>query len=437
MERNVTTTGVRGRRLQLAAAVLGMGAIAPLQYSWTLFAEPLSEERAWSLAAVQVGFTVFVVFQTFTQPVTGPFIDRFGPGPLFVAGALLVGLGWGAMGRVGSLPLLYAAYAAAGLGAGVVYGGSIGTALRWFPDRRGLAVGLVTAGFGAGALPFLPILDAAITARGTPATFVVSAVVLGIVLLACAAVLRHPPAAAAEGTEVAAGGSAASPSAPGAASPRGLAGPNGVLLVAQDAPPPPARQYTSTEMVRTARFWLIFAMYWCMATGGLLVTANLRPFATSLGVASGVVVTALVVAQVPNGLSRIVWGWVSDRIGRLLTMVVAFALNGVLLALLPFVGDAPAGLIVLTPLVMFTWGEAFALIPAVTADSFGTEHAAANQGVMYTAKGIGGLLGGALAAWLAAAFGWTAVFLAAAGMALTAAGGAVVLMLHDAARRRG
>jgi len=408
-----TETGavLRGRRLQLAAAVLGMVMIAPLQYTWTLFAEPLSEEQTWSLAAVQVGFTVFVVFQTFTQPVTGGLIDRFGPRVPYAVGAVLVGAGWSAMGLVDTLPLLYVAYAAAGVGAGVVYAGSIGTALRWYPDRRGLAVGLVTAGFGAGAAPFIPALDALVTAHGTTAGFVISGVVMGVGVLACAAVLRHPPAAV-------------SPAA----------GPPALDAPPPDPPPAAAgrdarrAQYSPGQMVRTGRFWLIFVMYFFMATGGLLVTANLKPFATSLGVAAGVVVTALALAQIPNGLSRIVWGWVSDRFGRLPTMAVAFAANGVLLALLPVVGDVPAGLILLTALVMFTWGEAFALIPAVTADTFGTDHAAANQGVMYTAKGVGGLFGGALAAWLAATFGWTAVFLTAAAMALAAAGGALVLL---------
>ncbi len=424
MEGNDRPVGLGGRRLQLAAAVLGMVMIAPVQYSWTLFAEPLSEERTWSLAAVQVGFTVFVVFQAFTQPVSGGFIDRLGPRVPYAVGAVLVAVGWGAMGFVHSLPLLYVAYAAAGVGAGIAYAGSVGTALRWYPDHRGLAVGLVTAGFGAGAALFIPGLDALIAAHGTTIGFVVSGLVIGVVLLACAAVLRHPPAPAAAPAAVAGEPAPMSPAATEPAS----------LSALGPARPSPRRQYTPLEMVRTRRFWLVFFMYLAMATGGLLVTANLKPFATSLGIASGVVVTALAVAQIPNGLSRIVWGWVSDRLGRLVTMVVAFAANGLLLATLPFVGDVPVGLLVLTPLIMFTWGEAFALIPALTADTFGTDHAAANQGVMYMAKGVGGLFGGALAAWLAASFGWTVVFLTAAALALAAAGGALVLLLGARSR---
>lgn len=431
MEGNLTASVRGGRRLQLAVAILGMVMIAPLQYAWTLFAEPLSEEHVWSLAAVQVGFTVFVIFQSFTQPVTGSLIDRFGPGPSVAVGAVLAGAGWIAMGLAGSLPVLYAAYAAVGVGAGIVYAASIGTALRWYPDRRGLAVGLVTAGFGAGALPFIPLLDGMVTARGTTTGFVVSGAVIGAVLLACAALLRHPPPAMPPAR------SAVVPTIadPSSSAPSVDASPSTHLgLTTARGLGDRVAQYSPVQMIRTGRFWLIFVMYLCMATGGLLVTANLKPFALSLGVASGVIVTALAVAQIPNGLSRVVWGWVSDRIGRLQTMVIAFAANGLLLALLPFVGDVPAALIVLTPLVMFTWGEAFALIPAVTADTFGTEHAAANQGVMYTAKGFGGLFGGALAAWLAATFGWTTVFLTAAGMALAAAAGAALLLA--AARRR-
>jgi len=411
VERSDRGSSLGGRRLQLAAAILGMVMIAPVQYSWTLFSEPLSEERAWSLAAVQVGFTVFVAFQAFTQPVSGGFIDRLGPRAPYAVGAVLVGVGWCVMGLVDTLALLYVAYAAAGVGAGVVYAGSVGVALRWYPDHRGLAVGLVTAGFGAGAAPFIPALDGLVAAYGASVGFVVSGLVIGVVLLGCASVLRHPSAT------VAADGTSHDPSS---------------HQVAHGSRP---RQYAPLEMVRTGRFWLVFFMYLAMATGGLLVTANLKPFATSLGIASGVVVAALAVAQIPNGLSRIVWGWVSDRLGRLQTMVVVFAANGLLLAALPFLGDVPVGLVVLTPLVMFTWGEAFALIPALTADTFGTDHAAANQGVMYMAKGVGGLLGGALAAWTAATFGWTVVFLAAAALALAAAGGALVLLVAAHSRR--
>ena len=399
------------RRLQLGAAIVAMMCIAPLQYSWTLFTTPLGEAHGWSLAQVQIAFTFFVVAQTLSQPVGGYYMDRHGPRLAYLVAATLIVVGWGSLGALSSRPALYAFYGLAGIGAGIVYAGAIGTGIRWFPDRRGLALGLITAGFGAGAAPFIPFVQRLLDAYGVRPAFAVTGLISGAVVLVVGLLLRAPqvrPAAsvAATGpaTSAAAVGDAAGQTGPGA--PGGLA-PLGLLKLGQ--------------------FWLAFLAFFFMATGLLILTANTRPIAESLGIATTVIVAALTLQQILNGASRVVWGWVSDRLGRETTMALAFALNGLLLFMIPVFGSWPPAFVVLTALAFFTSGEIFALFPALTADRFGSRYAAANQGMLYTAKGLASLAGGAFAAWLAISQSWTVVFALAGTLAFAAAGLMLVL----------
>lgn len=394
-------SGLRGARVQLAAAVLSMAAIAPVQYGWTLFTTPLAELHGWSLPAIQIAFTCFVVAQTFPQPLDGLLIDKFGPRLGCSIGAVLVGLGMAGMAASSRLPALYGSYAVAGLGAGIIYAGTIGTAIRWFPKRRGLALGLVTAGFGAGAAPVIPIIGSAIDSHGVNATLAWTGVLVGSTVLVAAQVLRHPQSQGGD---------------PDRGQALGDSGDQGGPV---DMEP--------WKLLATWRFWLIFAMFAFMATGLLYTTANTRPAGADWGLTSTVVVIAVTLQQVTNGLSRVVWGWVSDRYGRQATMVVAFGLNGIFLVLLALVGDTPVMFVLLTALALFTAGEIFALFPALAADTFGSRYAAANQGVVYTAKGVASLFGAAAGAWIAVRYGWSLAFALVGCLALTSSLGALLL----------
>lgn len=382
---------INSRWLQLVASLIAMIMIANLQYAWTLFVRPLQQANGWALSDVQWAFTLFILFQTWIQPLEGWLIDRMGPRVFISTAGVLCGAGWAGLGYATTLPMLYTLYAAAGIGAALVYSGSIGSALKWFRERRGLASGIMAAGFGGGTALFIPLISSLIANRGYRTAFLVTGLVQGVVILCVAQFLRHPPAAAA---------------APG----RGAA--------ARAEPP----QFTTTEMLRTPQFYVLYVMFVLMATGGLLVTANAGPMAQSWGLTSAALTLAASLSPIANGTSRIFWGWASDRIGRETTMVIAFVLQAFCLLLTLTVGQLGTAWFATTlVLTYFTWGEIFSLFPATLGDYFGTKHATSNYSVLYTAKGVAAIIGGGVAALLFEQFGsWSAAFYGSAVLALVA-----------------
>ena len=400
---------LNNRWLQLVASLVAMIMIANLQYAWTLFVQPLRAGTGWAVSDVQLAFTLFILFQTWVQPLDGWFIDRLGPRGFITAAGLLCGVGWAGMGYATSLPVFYALYCMAGIGAAFVYSGSIGSALKWFKDRRGLASGIMAAGFGGGTALFIPIITNLIASRGYQQTFLVTGAVQGLAIVAVAQFLRHPAAAKA---------SAGKPPAAAAAA-------------AQVG----RHQFTTLEMLRTPQFYMMYVMFVLMATGGLLVTANAGPISASWGYSTSVLALAATLSPLANGGSRIFWGWASDRLGRESTMVLSFTLQAICLFLVVTFGQTSstwfiAGLV----MVYFTWGQIFALFPATTGDYFGTGHATSNYAVLYTAKGVAAIIGPWVGALLFEQSGsWAVGFYGSAAMALIAA--VMALRLRAAAAR--
>src|SRR5207247_1063696 len=284
---------VNNRWFQLGASLIAMIMIANLQYAWTLFVKPIQQGHGWKLSDIQVAFTLFILFQTWVQPLDGWLIDRLGPRGFISAAGVLCGLGWASMGYARSLPMLYALYCAAGIGAAFVYSGSIGSALKWFKERRGLASGVMAAGFGGGTALFIPFISSMIESRGYRATFVATGVFQGLAIVAVAQFLRHPATEAAAATPVASGASQLG-----------------------------RRHFTTAEMLRTPQFYVMYAMFVLMASGGLLVTANAGPMARSWGLTASALALAATLSPLANGASRIFWGWASDRLGRENTMIL-------------------------------------------------------------------------------------------------------------------
>ena len=387
--------------------VLGVGAmvlIANLQYGWTLFVRPMHDSQGWHLADIQIAFSIFVALETWLTPAEGWLADRFGPKFLVAAGGVFVGLGWIINSCADNLTLLYAGAAVSGVGGGAVYATSVGSAVKWFPDRRGLAVGLTAAGFGAGAaLTVIPI-RAVIATDGYQAAFFWFGLAQGACLFLLAWFIRFPGAGEAVGARPA--------------------------RVLQSA-----RSYRPREVLASPVFWVLYAMFVLVSASGLMATAEVAPIArdyhlanSALAFGGTVLTVALLVGNLANGISRPLFGWLSDRIGRDNTMALAFGAGGVSYWLFGSVGASPWSFVVLVSLIFLTWGNIFSLFPSICTDTFGPEFATANLSLLYTAKGASAFLV-PLANLVQAATGtWHIVFVVTALMNFAVVAIAIVVL---------
>lgn len=392
-----TSHRVRNRWWQLTLGIAAMMAISSPQYVWTLFLQPLRSSLGVSLAALQVTFSLLVVLQTWLSPLQGYLVERFGPRILISTGALLTGLSWVLAAHTQHLLGLYLSYGVlGGIGTGIIYVGIVGLMVKWFPDKRGLATGLVAAGYGFGAiLTTFPIVST-IGALGYQHALLVFGLIQGAVGLLAAQGLRMPM--------------------PGE--------------VRAAAPAPDAQRnaqvqhgFTPSEMLKTPLFWLLFVMMTLMSTSGLMVISQMGAFAADFGVSHMLVwgmaalPLALSLDRFTNGLTRPFFGWLSDRIGRENTMTVAFSLEAMAILLMLQLSGNPLAFVIMSGLVFFGWGEIFSLFPSTLTDLFGARHATTNYGFLYMAQGVGSVLGGPVAALLHAHTGsWTPVFELVAAM---------------------
>lgn len=392
-----------GRWWQLSLGVVCMSMIANLQYGWTLFVNPIHDAHGWSVSEIQVAFSIFVLVETWLVPVEGYLVDRFGPKFVGVVAGLLVAMAWMIDSVADSLSLLYLGAVVAGVGAGAVYGACVGNALKWFPDRRGLAAGITAMGFGAGsALTVYPIANM-IRSQGYEATFLKFGIAQGAVVFLVSWFLRAPDAAFAR--------SRATPL-------------HGTAAVRK-------HEYTPLEMLRSPAFWVMFLMFVLTAVGGLIATAQLTPIARDFGVAKtpvslfGLTLLALPftlsVSRILNGASRPFFGWMSDHLGREHTMMIAFTAEGAVILLLSKFGGNPLGFLVFTGLLFFAYGEIYSLFPAICGDAYGRKFASANAGLLYVAKGVASLFVPLSSLLAATSFGWSGVFVATALMNFAAA----------------
>ena len=385
------------RWIQLLLGVASMVLIANLQYGWTLFVQPLKTAHAdWATADIQLAFAIFVALETWLTPAGGWMVERLGarrgPKLTIALGGTLVGIGWGINSIAGTLTLLYVGSAITGIGGGFIYATCVGLAVKWFPDRRGLAVGLIAAGFGAGAaLTIIPI-ERTIESSGYAHTFLVFGIGQGVLLFLIAWFMRYPDAGEA-------------PAVPS-------------RNVAQSA-----RNFSPREMLATPVFWLLYGMFVMVSASGLMATAQLSLIAKDFGLdktfllgGSTVLATALIVDSLANGAARPFFGWVSDQIGRETTMAIAFTLGGVAYLLLGQFGAEPWLFVLFAALIFFTWGEIFSLFPSTCTDAFGAKYATTNTAFLYTAKGASALLVPFANMIKGQTGSWWSVFLAAAAM---------------------
>jgi OFA family oxalate/formate antiporter-like MFS transporter len=396
------------RWAQLVSVIICMVMIANLQYGWTLFVNPIAKAHGWSIAAIQFAFSVFIALETWLTPIEGWIVDILGPrrGPkLMVAfGGIMVAAGWIVNSVADSLSLLYLGAVIGGIGGGAVYATSVGHAVKWFPDRRGLAVGLTAAGYGAGAaLTVIPIRYV-IENYGYQAAFLWFGLFQGAVVFILAWLLRAP----------------APGEMPSMAAPK----------VQQSA-----RSFSPAEVLKTPVFWLLYVMFVMVSASGLMATAQIAPIAKDFNVTNTVVLfgattlsVALIVDNVANGAARPLFGWISDNIGREYTMVIAFALGGVAYWLLGSLGTAPWAFVVFAALIFLTWGEIFSLFPSTCTDTFGPKFATVNLSMLYTAKGTSAFFAPLANVIKDATGSWQMVFLVATIMNFVVVGLALFVL---------
>ena len=357
----------------LILGVVCMIMIANLQYGWTLFVLPLHQLHGWAVADIQFSFALFIALETWVTPLDGWIADSLGPkwGPRVVmgAGGLMVAGGWGLNSVATTLPMLYAGGALTGFGAGAVYATAVGNATKWFADRRGLAVGLTAAGFGAGAaLTVIPI-KMVLASSGVSSAFLVFGLIQGGVILIASQFIRAP--------------------FPGEAP---------VANKAQ-AKRQSARSHTTGEMLRTPVFWVLYLLFLLMAAGGLMASANMAAIAKSYGVSdvvilfgAGTLYVGLIFANIMNGVARPLFGAVGDKIGHTNTMALSFGLGAIAYFMMLTLGTSPWGFVLSIGLIFVCWGQIFSLFPAFCTDLFGPKYATTNLSFLYTSKGCAGFL---------------------------------------------
>ncbi len=379
------TSFLKSKWIQLLLGVVCMMAISSPQYVWALFTKPLLGELGVELATLQVTFSILIVLQTFFSPFQGYLVDRFGPRLLLSIGAILTGLSWILSAQVHSVVGIYLTYGLfGGLGTGIVYVGIVGLMVRWFPSSRGFAVGMVAAGYGFGAILTTFPISSTLSTSGYQHTLTVFGYIIGAVGLIAAQGLRMPDA---------------------------------VMSAVKTAVAQATKGVAPKTMLKTPVFWLMFAMMTMMSTSGLMVISQMGAFAKDFGVANAMVwgmaalPLALTIDRVTNGLTRPLFGWISDRYGRENTMFIAFGLEAIAMTGWLYFRNDPVMFVILSGIVFFGWGEIFSLFPSTLTDTFGEKYATTNYGFLYMAQGVGSILGGPIAALVYASTGsWLPVF---------------------------
>jgi len=394
------TANTTNRWLQLILGIICMASVANLQYGWTLFVLPIQHQWGWSKAEIQFAFSIFILLETWLVPFEGAIVDRIGPRWMVLAGGICTFLAWFINSHASTLGMLYLGGAVAGIAGGAVYGTCVGNALKWFPDKRGLCGGLTAAGFGAGAAITIAPIRSMIETSGYQHTFLVFAIIYGIIIVVVSNFIKAPrandilPAASTK-----------------------------VLQGAADVPPSGA--------LRSPIFWIMYLMFFLVAAGGLMSTAQLAPIAKERGIADAVVVifglstpaivAALTAHNITNGVGRPLNGWISDHIGRANMMGISFGIEALCLAAFGFFGTTPISFIITDALVFLFWGDIFSLFAATVGDAFGRKYVTVNYGIMYTAKGAASLLvplGNVLTQYTGS---WHTVYAVGCGMNVVAA----------------
>ena len=454
----VTSTGpdpgVEAKRIlgysrwwQVVAAALMMALVSPYQYVWSAIEGPLALQLDTSLSVLGFVFTAFVVLMALVQFPAGWGRDRYGPRAVTFVAGLLAGGGYVALGFATEVWHVYLAYSIGSLGVGMVYTVAVNTAIKWFPDRRGLTTGIGTMAFAAGSAAFVPIVRAAV-ADGTLATTLSNmGLLIGIGIVVGTFVLTDPPDAwlrtagqtgstpsggeravdrSNDDTAVDSGGSPAVDSGDESAvdsggSPAVDSGGDSSHEVLHAATGD-RYQFTWREMVRTWQFWVLYFMFFAVAAAGLMITARVILYAEHAQLTAATATIAATLLPLASGGGRLIVGGLSDRFDRERITAVSFLTCGIgTFGVVFFAGiGSPVGYILTVAIAVFFWSAQFSLFPSLVADYYGATHSSTNYSLVYSGKMWGGVFGGGVVGWLVGTIGWDAAFLLGASLALAA-----------------
>lgn len=346
---------------------LALGAV----YAWSIFVAPLEKEFGWKRADTSMVFTILVFVFGLTFILAGRLQDKLGPFRISVIGAILNAAGFFMCAYTTTQAWMFfwlGVVAATGQGFG--YSTPIPVMAKWFPDRRGLAVGLAVAGYGGGSAIFGPLGgNWLIPTYGWRSTFTTFGIIFFVMGIIGAFLLKNPPV--------------------------------GYRPVGW-TPAPAAKaagtsyEFTPGEVVKTGSFYLLWIAYALGTSAGLMVISQLVPFARSKGVPLALATTAIFIGAAGNASGRIFSGWMSDGLGRLNVLRLMIGISAVSMVILPHTGGiaaVPVFLYVMVFIVYWCYGTQLSVNASTASDFWGTKNAGVNYGLLFTAWGVAGIIG--------------------------------------------
>lgn len=361
-----------GNRWTVVAGALIIQICLGAIYSWSVFVNPLKEVFSYTTTQTQIVFSLALATFALVMIFAGRLQDRKGPRIVATLGGIVLGTGYIlASFTGGSFPLVALTVGIiCGAGIGFAYVCPIAACVKWFPDKRGMVTGLAVAGFGAGAWLFAKVALGFIAAFGILTTFMYLGVIFLVSVVLGAQLLKNPPAGW---------------------KPVGWNPPESISKVSS------AEDFEWREMVRFKQFWMLWVMFMAGAAAGLLVIGILKPYGIHNGLSAAAAANAVGILALFNGAGRIVWGTVSDKIGRKNALTLMFLLQGIMMLALFKMGATEMTLTIAAAWIGFNFGGNLALFPTTTADLFGTRNVGINYGLMFTAYGVAGIAGPLLA----------------------------------------
>ena len=344
------------------------------QYSWFLFAYALQKQYHWELSTIGLTFTVFTCAATFIQPLSGYIADSYGPRKVAMAASVLAGLGLILASTSGSPIRFYLYYGLGGIGVGILYGISTACAIKWFPDRRGFATGLVVFGFGAGTAVFNLFIQRLLEAKGLESTLIYLGIAMLIILIPLSQFYKYPQESA-------------------------------ISREQSGAAPLPSSDYKPAQMLQTYQWYLIYFSFTFTVSIVLMFGAQMKMVAKEFNLPPAYFSVLLVLFPLGNGLSRVVSGFISDKIGREKTMVIFYSLLGISILCFVTLAQIPFLFVTIVFIAALLGGAPFALYPATIGDYYGSRYSTTNYGITYTAKAFAGLISGWLSGYLVMQFG--------------------------------